>query len=245
VCGIRAGLSAVRSLSAQAAQAVTEQRASGPYGSFADFRRRVSLTQHDLALLVRSGALDCLGRGRALLLREANLGTHGRLPSSWRGAVEPWPLDLPQGHPLAPAWREQWELLGFLPGPSLMSLARPLLRPGLADSRTLPDQDGEAVRLAGLLCQPLPDDGEPAPEFVTLEDEYGVIDARLAEESREAGAVDLGPLVLVEGKVRLGFGVPCLVAARLERPLPGAATPRPVLPKPERNGTAQPGRAAS
>jgi hypothetical protein len=80
---------------------------------------------------------------------------------------------------------------------------------------------------------------------VTLEDEFGVIDARLAQESREAAAVDPGPLVLVEGKVRLSFGVPGLVAARLRRPLPGVAPPQPLAPKPGRNGVAHAGRAES
>jgi hypothetical protein len=247
VSGLRAGLSAIRSLSADAVHAIVEQRdQASPFASLADFKRRTTLSHHDLALLVRSGAFDCLGRGRTLLLREANLGAHGHLPSSWREPVELWPLDLLAGHPFASSWREQWGLLGFLPGPLLMGLVRPLLPSGLADSRTLPNQDGEQVRLAGLLCKALPEEGEPPPELLTLEDEYGVVDVRLSDVARETPVADLGPLVLVEGRVMSGFGVPGLVAAGLQRPLPGTTPTTPqAIPRPGRNGVHTAGRAAS
>jgi DNA polymerase III alpha subunit len=81
VAGLRAGLNAVRSLPAAAAEVVLEERErGGPFASVIDFRRRVTLSPQDLALLIRAGALDCWGRGREALLREADCQKLGQLP---------------------------------------------------------------------------------------------------------------------------------------------------------------------
>src|SRR5262245_6668882 len=103
---------------------LVEARANGgPFTSFADFRRRVSLPNRDLALLVRCGAFDCLGRSRLALLREAELR-----PAAWAAPTaadsEPWPFDaLDTRYPLVRHWRAEWDLLGFTSVP-LMTLAR-------------------------------------------------------------------------------------------------------------------------
>src|SRR5262249_37183616 len=154
----------------------------------------------DLALLVRSGCFDFSGRSRESLLQEAELTQLGKLPAWWEGRkeYEPWPLDaLPPSFALAPSWRQEWDLLGFLAGPPLLSLARACVPAGQAGSRSLDGLAGERVKLAGLLATPLEAGEEGESQRLTLEDEYGLVEVRTA-----AGVGDppgQGPLVLVEG----------------------------------------------
>jgi DNA polymerase-3 subunit alpha len=183
VTGLRPGLRAIRSLDLDAAKAAVEERHRGnTYESLADFRKRVNVTPQDLALMIRAGAFDFTHRSPVSLLREAEVLQHGRLPPFWEGReeYEPWPLDgLPTSYALAERWREQWELLGFLPGPSLMSLARACVPAGLVDSRTLGDRVGERVRLAGLVA--VSKESGTETHSVTLEDEYGLVEVKVID----------------------------------------------------------------
>jgi DNA-directed DNA polymerase III PolC len=221
VSGVRTGLGAIRAVDAAAAQATVEERQrGGPYQSLADFRRRVTVAPQDLALLVRAGCFDFTGRSRPALLREAEALQLGRLPAWWEGRdeFEAWPLEgLPPEYTLAGQWREEWELLGCLAGPPLMSLVRACVPPGLADSRTLGTHAGKRVHLAGLVAAAK--ETAAGAESLTLEDEWGLV------EVRAGGAADpaaLGPVVLVEGEVEVRHGAPVVVAAKLARPLPSA-----------------------
>jgi hypothetical protein len=148
VSGVRVGLGAVRSLTAEVAQAaVVERVRGGPFLGLADFRRRVSVAPQDLALLIRSGCFD----------------------------YEPWPFEgLLAEYSLATQWRDEWELLGFLAYPPLMALVRAVLTPALTDSRTLAARVGKRVRLAGVVAAAKETSGER--HNLTLEDEWGLIE---------------------------------------------------------------------
>jgi DNA polymerase-3 subunit alpha len=221
VTAVRTGLSAIRSLDAAVCRTILEDRKqSGPFRDFADFRRRVTLPIQDLALLIRAGCFDFCGRSRESLLQEAEATQQGRLPGWWEGRkeYELWPLDaLPASFALAACWRQEWELLGFLCGPPLLSLARACVPPGLADSRSLGELTGERVRLAGLLATPLEEGEEGRSQFLTLEDEWGLIEVSTA--SGVGNPPGQGPLVLVEGPVEERHGVPVIMGAKVSRPL--------------------------
>ncbi len=76
---------------------------------------------------------------------------------------------------------DEWELLGFVLGPPLMSLFRPLLPDGLATSRDLAAHRGRTVTLAGVVAtgrQARTTDGRPM-QFLTLEDEWGLVELNL------------------------------------------------------------------
>jgi hypothetical protein len=184
VGAVRTGLSAVRSLDPAAVGLLLEERRqAGPFRDMSDFRRRVTLTPQDLALLVRAGCFDFSGRSRESLLQEAELTQLGKLPAWWEGRkeYEPWPLDaLSPSFALASSWRQEWELLGFLAGPPLLSLARSCVPPGLADSRSLEGLAGQRVKLAGLLATPLEPGEEGESQLLALEDEYGLVEVRTA-----------------------------------------------------------------
>jgi hypothetical protein len=103
-----------------------------------------------------------------------------------------------------------------------MSLVRPLLPASLPDNRALPDLVGKPVRLAALLSSK-PDGAEGASARMLLEDEWGTVEVTAAP-GREGGKLPPGAaIVLVEGQVEERYGVPVIVAAKLETPLPGPA----------------------
>src|SRR5262249_54080751 len=121
-----------------AASIVEERNQGGLFASLAEFRRRLhaQVPVQDLGLLIRSGCFDFTGRGRQALLREAEAARAGRLPAWWvrKHGVEPWPGEaLPATATQADRWREEWELLGFLPGVPLMTLLRSALPADLDD----------------------------------------------------------------------------------------------------------------
>jgi DNA polymerase III alpha subunit len=219
---IRCGLGAIRCLGeGTPAMIVEEREKGGRFSGLDDFRGRVPLPAEELALLIRCGALDFTGKGREVLLKEAGVAKLGHLPTWWtaRHATEPFPLDdLLPGSPLIGQWRAEWELLGFICGPSLLSLARRVLPHGLIDSRALPEMIGQTVRLAGLVAT---EKKASSTTKLILEDEYGMVEVLLSSGK----SVPSVPLVIVEGKVEERFKVPVLIASNLERPLPGGTHP--------------------
>jgi hypothetical protein len=105
-------------------------------------------------------------------------------------------------------FRGEWELLGFLPGPALMTLLRSCLPASLDDSRSVEQAaPGSKVRLAGLVAQK----GEGKPVPLTLLDEWGMVDVDLPAGMEGPSEADL---VLVEGKVESVFGAPVVRAAQ-------------------------------
>jgi DNA polymerase III alpha subunit len=211
VAGLRAGLGAILPLGAAALSAVLEERErGGPFPSLADFRRRVTLSGQDLAALIRSGALDCWGKGRPALLREADVLRHAR-PARCREGQEPWPSDaVSAGHPLAGQWQQEWEALGFFAGPPLLGLLRASLPAGLADSRSLPALVGQRARLAGLVLSGGESNSEGSPRRVLLEDEWGMVETVLPQQEGEPAP--LGVTAVLEGRVEERHGQPLLVA---------------------------------
>jgi hypothetical protein len=155
------------------------------------------------------------------MLREAGLDPD--LPISPPRGATPWPFDSLPGLPLGRQWREEWERLGFLPGPPLMGLVRPHLPSDLADSRTLLGLAGEGASVAGFLIAAKEFEGERGTvSFLTLQDEFGLVEARLSGELPEAG---IGPFVAT-GRVEDQFGAAVLAASRLERFVPGGGRPQ-------------------
>jgi DNA-directed DNA polymerase III PolC len=221
---IRAGLDAIGSLDEAVKLAVLEERARhGPYRDLADFRRRVPMGPESLALFIRSGALDFTGLPRPALFFEADLQdrTGGPAPELF----PPEPLDgwLPTDYARSERLREEYRILGFLPGPPLITLFNAHLPPDRIFTDELPRYHGQEVRVAGLVATARntnTDAGKPM-QFITLEDERGLVDVTLFPGSCPLiPYLTAGPYVAT-GLVEEQYGVLSVTASRFELVEPG------------------------
>jgi DNA-directed DNA polymerase III PolC len=230
--GIRTGLSCIRSLDESSRDAILEDRQRrGPYLSLSDFLRRVTIGRETLALLVQVGAFDFTGQSRSALMLEAAL--EERMPHSpsffsllspggsalghRAGREEDWkPADYSQVR----QWREEWDHLGFLAGPPLMVLFRPLLPKDLQDSRLVAvNRVGRPIRLAGLVATGRHTETKNGEEmqFITLEDEWGLVDVTLFPRlCPPVPHLGVGPYI-VEGDVDEQHGVLTVTARRFQK----------------------------
>ena len=117
-------------------------------------------------------------------------------------------------------WREEWEHLGFLAGPPLMVLFRPLLPKDLQDSRLVAvNRVGRPIRLAGLVATGRHTETKNGEEmqFITLEDEWGLVDVTLFPRlCPPVPHLGVGPYI-VEGDVDEQHGVLTVTARRFQK----------------------------
>ncbi|HEV3081300.1 MAG TPA: hypothetical protein VGY66_16080, partial [Gemmataceae bacterium] len=125
----------------------------------------------------------------------------------------------PAEYPVDRRLRDEWDLLGFVAGPPLMSLFRPALPAGLITSKDLPQNLGKRVSLAGVVATArlTPTTGGHTMQFVTLEDEWGLIEATLFPGTCPPVAyLTLGPYI-VTGLVEEQYGVIGVTAHRFQK----------------------------
>jgi DNA polymerase III alpha subunit len=217
---IHVGLGAIPSLDRELRSALlAERERNGPYRDLADLRRRLRPGPEALGLLIRSGALDFTGRPRPALFLEADLQDRG---DTLDGELFPgtetqgWtPSDYPEEQRL----RDEWRLFGFLLGPPLMSFFRPRLPAGLVGSRNLAAHAGRWVRVAGLVAtaRQVRTRDDRDMQFVTLEDEWGLIEVTLFPGACSAAPyLMLGPYIAA-GVVEEQYGVHTVTARSFER----------------------------
>jgi DNA polymerase III alpha subunit len=219
---IRVGLDAIASLSEELrATLLADRQQRGPYRDLADFSRRLNPGPEALSLLIRCGALDFTGQTRPALFLETDLQDKKRgeeasppLPFAFGSTpLKDWsPADYATERRL---W-DEWELLGFVVGPRLMSLFRAGLPKDLITSRELPDHTGRLVRVAGIVAtaRHTPTADGRTMQFVTLEDEWGLIEVTLFPGICPPIAyLTLGPY-LATGVVEEQYGVRTVTARR-------------------------------
>jgi DNA-directed DNA polymerase III PolC len=229
---IRTGLDVIGSLDEALRQAIlTERDRHGPYGDLADFRRRVGPGPESLALLIRCGALDFTGKPRPALFLEADLVDPAcRAGPSSPALVPPGRRDLPELFPPPTVdWQpadyserrrllEEWDVLGFVVGPPLLSLFREQLPKDAIASRDLAKHIGKRVRVTGLVAtaRTAEMEGGRDMQFITLEDEWGLTDVTLFPGTCPlVGHLTLGPYVAT-GIVEDQYDVVTLTAERFE-----------------------------
>jgi DNA-directed DNA polymerase III PolC len=215
--GIRTGLAVIHSLPEAVREAILEDRERrGPFRGLTDFRRRVAIGPEALAILIQAGAFDFTEQTRPALLAEAELNGAAVEPPLFAGS-DAWPYDwAPSDYSTTRRWREEWARLGFLVGPPLMSLFRPSLPAELADSRSLASRVGQTIRLAGLVAasRHTPTQQGKEMQFVTLEDEWGLVEVTLFPGICPPVAyLEMGPY-LVEGTVEDHYGAITVRASR-------------------------------
>jgi DNA polymerase III alpha subunit len=221
---VRAGLGAVAGLEADFLERLLAERGrGGPYRHLADFRRRLRAGPEALALLIGCGALDFTGLPRPALFLEADLRDRDeRRGGAGQGELfAPEPPDWsPEDYDERRRLRDEWRRLGFVVGPPLMSLFRPQLPRHLVTSRELPGLVGRRVHVAGVTAtarHTRTANGRPM-QFVTLEDEWGLIEVTLFPGACPPRPyLALGPY-LAAGTVEECYGVLTLNARSFYRP---------------------------
>jgi DNA-directed DNA polymerase III PolC len=224
---IRVGLEAIACLEKEWCEALSaERRQHGPYLDLVDFRRRMKPGPEALAILIRVGALDFIGKSRPTLFLEAELEDCCRRPRErpypelFSGNID-WGWS-PADYSAERRYEDEWNALGFLVGPPLMSLFRSRLPEGLVASQDLGRYQGKVIQVAGTVAASRDTttiDGR-LMQFITLEDEWGLIEVTLFPgECPLVPYLSLGPY-LATGTVEEQHGVLTITASHFRRALP-------------------------
>jgi error-prone DNA polymerase len=207
--GVRLGLHLVKGIGEQHEALLDVERERGPYVGLADVVERTGLPEEVLERLIRSGAMDSLGRPRRELLwqlREVASASRGRgfrfarparrvasaasvRAAGKRGAAAGRPLDLRLPATDAPALPEITEserigdayaVLGVDARRQVVGLFRPALdRLGAVTNAALADRRPGHVRVGGLVVTRQHPMTAKGTVFLALEDETGMVNVTL------------------------------------------------------------------
>ncbi|MGZ9276617.1 MAG: helix-hairpin-helix domain-containing protein, partial [Candidatus Limnocylindrales bacterium] len=249
--GVRLGLGLVKGIGEQHEALLDGELANGPYRSLAEVVERTGSPEEVLERLIRSGALDSLGRPRRELLwqlREVAGASRGRgfrsarparrvasvrAPGK-RNAAAGRPMDLRLPATDAPPLPEITEserigdayaVLGVDARRQVVGLFRPALdRLGAVTSGALADRPPGRVRIGGLVVTRQHPMTAKGTVFLALEDETGMVNVTLWPNvwERLRGVVRRHALLLVDGDLQREGSVVNLVAREI-RPLPEVA----------------------
>ncbi|MDH6576092.1 error-prone DNA polymerase [Kitasatospora sp. MAP5-34] len=212
---IRLGLSTVRGLGGDQAEAVAAGR---PYADLADFARRTGLPAPVLEALATAGAFGCFGLTRRQALWAA--GVHAAasadsIPGIAPGAAAP---ALPVMTPVEETIADLWSTGTSATSHPMQHLRAALNRSGALPAAALPTVGhGEPVLVGGIVTHRQRPPTAGGVLFISLEDETGLINvvcARQVWEPQRRTALDRAGL-LVHGHIERNHGAVNLVATRL------------------------------
>jgi error-prone DNA polymerase len=240
--GVRLGLQLVKGIGEQHAGLLDDELAHGPYVSLADVVERTGLPEETIERLIRTGALDSLGRPRRELLwqlREVASVVRGRGTGSVRGlrrvtsaagaaSVRPMDLRLPATEaPDLPAITESerlgdaYAVVGLDARRQVIALFREALdRLGAVPNSALAERRPGPVRLGGLVVTRQHPMTARGTVFLALEDETGMVNVTLWPDTwaRLRSVVRRHALLLVDGDLQRESSVVNVVAHEV-RPL--------------------------
>lgn len=238
--GVRLGLRLVKGIGEERAARLDAERDRGPYRSLAEVVERTDLPEEVLERLIRSGAMDSLGRPRRELLwqlREVAGASRGRgFRYAKRGAAAARPMDLrlpATDAPILPPITESerigdaYAVLGVDARQQVVALFRPALdRLGAVTNAALADRRSGTVRIGGLVVTRQHPMTARGTVFLALEDETGMVNVTMWPSvwERLRGVVRRHALLLVDGDLQRDGSVINLVAREV-RPLPEVAAP--------------------
>jgi DNA polymerase III alpha subunit len=245
--GVRLGLHLVKGIGEERAARLDAELARGPYRDLADVVERTDLGEEVLERLIRSGAMDPLGRPRRELLwqlREVTSASRGRMDgrtvrslgraAGKRGAASGRPMDLRLPATDVPPLPEITEserigdayaVIGLDARRQVVELFRPALdRLGAVRNATLADRAPGRVRVGGLVVTRQHPMTAKGTVFLALEDETGMVNVTMWPKTWERlrGVVRRHALLLVDGELQREGSVVNLVAHEV-RPLPEVA----------------------
>ena len=213
--GIRLGFRYVHGLGEAGIARLEEARKDGQFRSLWDFCRRTRLSRKAVENLIMVGAMDCWGKPRRQLLWEL-----GKL----RYEEEELDLVFPDDGVELPALSRaerigiEYSILGLPVGDQVMALYRPWLKKmDILSSLDLNDRrDKEKVKVAGLVVVRQAPPTAKGHVFITLEDEYGLVNVIVRPDVYERFRRSLrdAPLIMVEGILQKGDEVVSVLAQR-------------------------------
>jgi error-prone DNA polymerase len=213
---IRLGLTGIRNLGKEQAQAIADGR---PYASLEDFTRRTNLSTPALEALATAGAFGCFGLDRRQALWAAGALAHtrqGQLPATALGVVAP---PLPAMTPVEETFADLWAT-GTSHTHPMAHVRSALDGCGATPAAALKTTEPNATVLVGGLVthrQRPPTAGGVV--FINLEDETGMINVicpPVVWERYRRPALDSAAL-LVQGRLERHDGATNLLATRLRR----------------------------
>lgn len=230
--GVRLGLHLVKGIGEQHEELLDRELERGSYVSLADVVERTGLPEETIERLIRTGALDSLGRPRRELLwqlREVAGATRGRIDGKQRSlggrapaAGRPMDLRLPPTEaPSLPAITESerlgdaYAVVGLDAKRQVVALFRDALdRLGAVSNAALADRRPGRVRLGGLVVTRQHPMTAKGTVFLALEDETGMVNVTLWPDTwaRLRGVVRRHALLLVDGELQRESNVVNVVA---------------------------------
>ncbi|HEV7603442.1 MAG TPA: OB-fold nucleic acid binding domain-containing protein, partial [Candidatus Limnocylindrales bacterium] len=245
--GVRLGLHLVKGIGEQHAALLDAELARGPYRSLAEVVERTGLPEEVIERLIRTGAMDSLGRPRRELLwqlREVAGASRGRVDgralrglgraAGKRSAAAGRPMDLrlpateaPALPPITESERigDAYAVIGLDARRQVVTLFRPALdRLGAVTNASLAERRSGRVRIGGLVVTRQHPMTAKGTVFLALEDETGMVNVTLWPDTwaRLRGVVRRHALLLVDGELQRE-GEVVNVIARSVVPLPEVA----------------------
>jgi error-prone DNA polymerase len=247
--GVRLGLGLVKGIGEQHEEMLDRELARGPYAGLVDVVERTGLPEEVLERLIRTGALDSLGRPRRELLwqlREVAGASRGRVDgralrglgraAGKRGAAAGRPMDLRLPATDAPALPEITEserigdayaVIGLDARRQVVTLFRPALdRMGAVTNASLSERRSGRVRIGGLVVTRQHPMTAKGTVFLALEDETGMVNVTLWPDTwaRLRGVVRRHALLLVDGDLQRESSVVNVIAREVQPLVEIAAT---------------------
>ncbi|HNS01594.1 MAG TPA: error-prone DNA polymerase, partial [Anaerolineae bacterium] len=219
--GLRIGLAAVQGLGPGGAGHIVAARAGQPFTSLLDFCRRTRLARRLVENLIVAGALDGMGGegGRRGLLWQLGALDYQEETLLATQTPEAAPEELPVLAPLE-AMAGELRVMGVSAGPHVMQHHRQRLQQaGVLSSRDLAAAPGRAGALVWVAGQVTVIQAPPTAKgfmFVTLEDEFGMMNVIVAPDvvARYRRVWRQTPLLAVQGQVQRQGPVVNLLAWR-------------------------------
>ena len=223
--GVRLGLHLVKGIGEQHEELLDRELERGPYVSLADVVERTGLPEETIERLIRTGALDSLGRPRRELLwqlREVAGATRGRGSTAGRrgrGARRSLAGGRAADGPAAARHRgaepaaiteserlgDAYAVVGLDAKKQVIALFRDALdRLGAVPNSALADRRPGPVRIGGLVVTRQHPMTAKGTVFLALEDETGMVNVTLWPDTwaRLRGVVRRHALLLVDGELQ-------------------------------------------
>lgn len=227
--GIRVSLAQVAGMDKASLQKIMHERAARPYSSLWDFCQRTRLTTEIITNLILCGAFDSLHGNRRQLLwdlkkiqafcaRQNQLSLFSAEPELLWEEQSKYQVE---DFSFKEKFLQEYSILKLNTSTHFMAFLRPNLRARhIADSRELEQSlPGRNVSAAGIVIRPHrpPTKSGRTVVFLTLEDEFGMIDVTVFENiyKRYGHIIFTEPALIVKGRLEQRGNAKSIIAQKI------------------------------